>query len=81
MKYLLGFHPKPTIHFWEDVRPRSNTCGNILFLPLHMNNKDLDYDTFKNMMDDVNADVYVTTGLHLQLHSVLVIRLLHNHNS
>ena len=49
----LGFCPKPTIQFWEDVPPRSNTCGNIFFLSLHMGNKDLDYDTFKNMMDDV----------------------------
>jgi hypothetical protein len=43
----LGFFPKPKIHFWEDVWPRSNTCGNIL-----LENNDLDYDTFKMLMDD-----------------------------
>ena len=47
----LGFTPAPQIQFWEDVRPRSNTCGNVLFLPLATQSLDT-YDIFKSFMDD-----------------------------
>lgn len=49
----LGFQPGPTIQFWNDVRPRSNTCGNVLFLPLHnVVTDEISYETFKYYMDD-----------------------------
>ena len=48
----LGFHPNPTIQFWNDVRPKSNTCGNVLFLPLHQSSDEVSYETFKSYMDD-----------------------------
>ena len=45
----LGFHPKPMIQFWHDVRPRSNTCGNVLFLPLYPScDGEVEFDTFKS---------------------------------
>jgi hypothetical protein len=48
----LGFKPSPTIQFWNDVRPRSNTCGNVLFLPLHKINVEVSYEAFTSFMDD-----------------------------
>ena len=47
----LGFRPKPQIYFWDEARPRSNTCANILYLPLHLQKDDLSYDLFKEFMD------------------------------
>ena len=47
----LGLRPKPSLSFWNDVRPRSNTCANILYLPLHLQNDDVNHDTFKELMD------------------------------
>lgn len=43
----VGFHPSPEVRFWDDVRPRSNTCANVLYLPL----KSEDYEDFKAFMD------------------------------
>jgi hypothetical protein len=48
----LGFRSKATIRFWDDVRPRSNTCSNVLFLPLHQDEDDVAFDAFKELMDD-----------------------------
>ncbi|XP_046855567.1 G2/M phase-specific E3 ubiquitin-protein ligase-like [Xenia sp. Carnegie-2017] len=48
----LGFHDKPTICIWEDVRPKSNTCAHILYLPLHNDKDDLSYEEFQEMMND-----------------------------
>lgn len=50
----LGFNPQPMIKFWEDVRPKANTCGNTLYLPLfpsHTTNT-IAYEAFKENMDD-----------------------------
>lgn len=47
----MGFSPQPTICFWEDSRPKANTCGNVLFLPTNMNVLG-DYDMCQTMMDD-----------------------------
>lgn len=46
-----GFSPQPTICFWEDCRPRANTCGNVLFLPTKANVL-AEYEEFQAMMDD-----------------------------
>ena len=44
---------KPTIQFWHNVRPRSNTCGNVLFLPLYPScDGEVEFDTFKSYMND-----------------------------
>ena len=52
----MGFEPIPSIKFWDDVRPKSNTCSNVLFLPLYteMYNKheDIPYEKFKEYMDE-----------------------------
>ena len=48
----LGLEPNPNIKLWNDVRPRSNTCGNLLFLPLHKMNSEVSYEEFKSLMDD-----------------------------
>lgn len=49
----LGFRPSPSIQFWDDIRPRSNTCGNVLFLPLYPDSKnEVLYETFQSFMDD-----------------------------
>ena len=49
----MGFFPKPRLEFWKDVRPRSNTCANVLYLPLHPEcNSDVEFEAFKSYMDD-----------------------------
>ena len=49
----LGFRPSPSIQFWDDIRPRSNTCGNVLFPPLYPDSKnEVLYETFQSFMDD-----------------------------
>lgn len=49
----LAFTPVPSIRFWEDVRPRSNTCDTTLYLPLFPNSIDeVEYEEFKEKMDD-----------------------------
>ena len=30
-----GFEPRPRIEFLYNTKPRANTCGNVLHLPLH----------------------------------------------
>jgi hypothetical protein len=46
----MGFSPQPTICFWEDVRPKSNTCGMVLFLPTAQ--VVTNFEKFQEMMDD-----------------------------
>ena len=49
----LGFIPMPSIRFWEDVRPKANTCDTTLYLPLFPNvNGEVAYEEFKEKMDD-----------------------------
>jgi hypothetical protein len=49
----LGFIPMPSIRFWEDVRPRANTCDTTLYLPLFPNSVDeVEYEVFKEKMSD-----------------------------
>jgi hypothetical protein len=43
----MGFSPQPTLSFWEDVRPKANTCGTVMFLPTA-----LEVEKFQEMMDD-----------------------------
>ena len=58
----LGFEPSPTIKFWNDVRPQSNMCGNVLFLPLHKMKSEVLYEEFKSLMDDaiINSPTFGT---------------------
>ena len=58
----LGLEPNPSTKFWNDVRPRSNTCGNVLFLSLHKMNSEVSYEEFKSLMDDaiINSPTFGT---------------------
>ena len=52
----MGFGPIPSIEFWDNVRPKSNTCSNVLFLPLYTEmydeHEDIPYEKFKEYMDE-----------------------------
>ena len=58
----LGLEPNSSIEFWNDVRPQSNTCGNVLFLPLHKMNSEVLYEEFKSLMDNaiINSPTFGT---------------------
>ena len=47
-----GFVPAPLVKFWEDRRPRGDTCANSIGLPTWPDNGDVSYDQFKEFMDD-----------------------------
>ena len=42
-----GLIYSPTICFWDDRRPKANSCANVLYLPSVLEN----YDLFQEMMD------------------------------
>ena len=46
----MGFSPQPTVSFWEDVRPKANTWGTVLFLPMALEVEN--FEKFEEMMDD-----------------------------
>lgn len=52
----MGFDPIPSIHFWNDVRPKSNTCSNRLYLPLftemYGEHEDIPSEKFQEYIDE-----------------------------
>lgn len=57
----LGFNPLPSIKFWDDVRPRANTCDLTLYLPLFpKSSNEVEYEDFKEKMDDgiLNSPIF-----------------------
>ena len=50
----MGFDPPAILRFWPDVRLKSATCSNCLFLPIFENRleSEIHYDNFKENMDE-----------------------------
>ncbi|XP_028400989.1 G2/M phase-specific E3 ubiquitin-protein ligase-like [Dendronephthya gigantea] len=47
-----GFEPQTSATFWDDVRPRGNTCANTICLPTWPTKESVSFEEFKDLFED-----------------------------